>query len=58
MSAQRYFPNGNPDYETDWINERNVGWTFLAVSIISIFVHGYWIEHDVILFISYASYGL
>src|SRR5699024_11372627 len=30
MSAQRYFPNGNPDYETDWIIDRNMGWIFLA----------------------------
>ena len=34
MSAQRYFPNGNPDYETDWIHERNMGWGFFAIGIL------------------------
>src|SRR5699024_3721494 len=33
MSAQRYFPNGNPDYETPWTRERNTGWIFLATAI-------------------------
>src|SRR5699024_3947599 len=41
MSAQRYLPNGNPDYETPWTRERNTGWIFLATAITGTLIHHY-----------------
>src|SRR5690625_4287891 len=58
MSAQRYFPNGNPDYETPWTRERNTGWIFLATAITGTLIHHYWLEYDFILATAFSFYGL
>ena len=58
MSTQRYFPNGNPDYETDWVIERNMGWIFCAVSFVGILIHHHWIEHTLIIGMSMYALGL
>src|SRR5699024_11752975 len=58
MSAQRYFPNGNPDYETPWTRERNTGWIFLATAITGTLIHHYWLESDFIFATAFTSYGL
>src|SRR5699024_5210394 len=58
MSAQRYFPNGNPDYETPWTRERNTGWIILATAITGTLIHHYWLEYDFILATAFSFYGL
>ena len=57
MSAQRYFPNGNPDYETDWIHERNMGWGFFAIAVITSMTYHYWAPHPVIMIIAATMWG-
>src|SRR5699024_4044252 len=52
MSAQRYLPNGNPDYETPWTRERNTGWIFLATAVITSMIYHYWAQHPVIMIIA------
>src|SRR5699024_3354797 len=57
MSAQRYFPNGNPDYETPWTRERNTGWIFLATAVITSMIYHYWAQHPVIMIIAATMWG-
>ena len=57
MNRQRYFPNGNPDYETDWIIERNVGWTLCAIAVITSMIYHYWTPHPVIMIIAATMWG-
>ena len=56
--STKYFPNGTPDYETAWITERNVGWTFCAISFVGILIHNHWIEHTLIIGMSMYALGL
>src|SRR5699024_8026979 len=57
MSAQRYFPNGNSDYETPWTRERNTGWIFLATAITGTLIHHYCLDYDFILATAFSIYG-
>src|SRR5690625_3400761 len=58
MEPHGYFPNGNPDYETPWTRERNMGWIFLAIAITGTLIHHYWLEYDFILATAFSFYGL
>ena len=57
MSTQRYFPNGNPDYETAWITERNIGWGFFAIAVITSMIYHYWAQQPVIMIITATMWG-